>query len=71
MDFDKTCIDHCWEEEKVTAALWNVQNMVSMRYLLNKWMDFDKTYIDHCWEGEKSWLNFGNLDLISKVTAAL
>ena len=56
MDFDQTCL----EEEgkswlnfgdidlifKATRALWSVQNMVSMRYLLNQWMEFDQTVID-------------------------
>ena len=50
---------HCWEEGKslsdfvdldlifkVTVPLWNVQNMASVRYLLNKYMDFDQTCMD-------------------------
>ena len=50
---------HCWEEGKswlnigdlylifkVTAAHWNVQNMVSVSYLMNQSMDFDQTRVD-------------------------
>ena len=69
---------HCWEEDtswiyfgdldlifKVTTALWNVQNMVSVRYLLKQWMVFDKTCIDTLLGGGEElirvwwhWLNF-------------
>ena len=31
---------------KVTLALGNVGNRVSVRYLLNQWMDFAQTCID-------------------------
>ena len=50
---------HCWEKGncrldlgdldlifKVTPTLLNVQNMVSVSYLLNQLMDFDQTRID-------------------------
>ena len=50
---------------KVTQALWNVQNMVSMCYLLSHSMDFGQTGIDTLLgEGELlirfwwPWLNF-------------
>ena len=32
-------------------ALKSVQNMVSVRYLLNHWIDFDQTRIDTLLEG--------------------
>ena len=28
---------------KVASALWNIQNRVSVCYLLNKWIDFEQT----------------------------
>ena len=31
-------------------------------------MDFDQTCIDTLWEEGKSWLDFGDLDIIFKVT---
>ena len=69
---------HCLEEGKswwkfddlylifnVTLALWNIQNMVSMRYLLYKLLDFDQTCIDTLFGGGEGlirfwwhWLNF-------------
>ena len=58
-------IPHCWQKGKswldfgdlglifkVTLALWNVQNIVSVRYL-NQWVDFDQTSIDTLFGGEE------------------
>ena len=48
----------------------NVQNMVSVRYFLNQLMGFDQTCLDTYCKG-KGRLDFGDLDLIFKVTPAL
>ena len=45
--------------------------MVSVRYLLNKSMDFDQARIDTVWGKGKELLDFGDFDLIFKVTQAL
>ena len=40
-------------------------------HLLNQWVDFDHTYIDTWLGGGGNPLDFGDLDLIFKVTAGL
>ena len=36
--------------------------------LFNQWLEFDQTSTDTSLGREKKWLDFGDLDLISKVT---
>ena len=40
-----------------------------MRYLVNQWMDFDLTCTDTLLGGGTSLLDFGDIDLIFKVSA--
>ena len=72
MDFDQTYIDTLlgggeelirswwpWHNFlKVTLALWNVQNRVSMRYILNQLMDFDQTCIESLLESWEEFIRF-------------
>ena len=44
---------------------------LSALYHLNQWVDFDQTCTDTLLAGGKKWLDFGDLDLIFKVTPAL
>ena len=45
-------------------------SFLSALYLLNQWVDFDQTCTDTLLGGGKKWLDFGDLDLIFKVTPA-
>ena len=47
------------------------RSFFTIRYLLNQLMDFDQTCKDIFLGGGTSWLDFGDLDLIFKVTPAL
>ena len=40
-----------------------------MCYPLNQWMDFDQTFIDTLLGGREELIDFGDLDLIFKVTS--
>ena len=46
-------------------------SVLSALCLLNQWVDFDQTCTDALLGWEKKWLDFGDLDLIFKVTPAL
>ena len=53
----------------IPLALASASAFISVHYLLNQFMDFDQTCIDTLLgKGE---LEFGDLDLIFKVTLAL
>ena len=67
MNFDQTCTDTFWEEEKsrlqfsdldlifkVTPALWKVKNRVYVNYLLNQWIDFG-VYVNYLLN---QWMDF-------------
>ena len=43
---------------KVTSALWNVRNRVSVCYFLNQWIDFDQTCIDTLLGGGEEYIKF-------------
>ena len=38
------------------------------QYLFNQWLKIDRTSTDNHKNGAKKWLDFGDLDLIFKVT---
>ena len=46
-------------------------SIVSVLYLLNQVLDFDQLAQKHHWDMGKTGLDFGDLDLIFKVTTAL
>ena len=52
-------------------ALRNVQNIVSMPYLLKQLMDFDQTHRDTLLRKGEELIRFCDIDLIFKVTPAL
>ena len=43
---------------KVTSALGNAPNRVSVRYLLNQWVEFDQTCIDTLLGGWEELIRF-------------
>ena len=43
---------------KVTPVLWNAQNRVSMRYIMNQWKDFDQACIDTLLEEWEEFITF-------------
>ena len=44
---------------------------IAALHLLNQWVDLTKLAQTHYWEGGKKWLDFGDTDLIFKITPAL
>ena len=54
----KELVKFWWTWPYFQATLWNVQNMVSMRYLLNQLMDFDHTRIYTLYGGGKELIRF-------------
>ena len=83
LDQSKLAQIQCWEGVKswldfgdlgqifkVTATFFNIWNFVSVRYLMEPVDRFrPNLHRYNLWEGVKSWLDFGDLDLIFKVTA--